>query len=703
MGSVVRIAIDAEAIAFGAGQRHVLLRIAEGAPLSESLDSIVRLSERHNERTMCAILLEDELSHTLRHVAAPNLPPEYVLALDGLAVGLEAGSFGAAMQRRERVIVEDIRTHPYWSKHAALASAHGLAACWALPLFGRAGKVLGAFAVYYREPRTPTKAEEESVEVVASLASLAIVHEREQAARERLTSELSHRVRQLTVLHRVTRLLQSELALGNGLFTALVSLLPEAFRFPERCVVRIQWGQCDAVSGSVREPAQRVQVGFGAHQSRGTLEVACASTSERATDLFLPGEHELVSTVGELVSARIARDESESALRRSEQRLRATVDHTPNVAMQWYDAEGRVVYCNPATEQLFGWDANAASGKRLSELNFSEREEMRFMDRLREAAATGLPQGPIELEYQRPDGGRGLLLSTVFKIPLGSGDDCYACTDVDLTERRRFEAVLREREQLLTTIFGTAYDGLALLAVEGPERYRFTIVNDAYLESLGLPHAAVMGKLHEEVVPAATHQRAVAAFREAIETGGPLSYENYGTFPAGDRWGEITVTPLTDGAGHCTHIVGCVHDITARRQAEEERWRLERELLNAERTRTLGALARGIAHDFNNILMGIAGHALLATQELPQSHAARENLEEISKATRRAAELVRGILTYSRHYEPHREPIDVRPVITEAANLARSGLPPRVKLELELSARTPIVLADPTQVHQVMM
>jgi signal transduction histidine kinase/CheY-like chemotaxis protein len=142
--------------------------------------------------------------------------------------------------------------------------------------------------------------------------------------------------------------------------------------------------------------------------------------------------------------------------------------------------------------------------------------------------------------------------------------------------------------------------------------------------------------------------------------------------------------------------VGSNTDVTERRRAQEAQ-------LGIQKMEALGTLAGGIAHDFNNILAAIEGNAKLAIADLPVDHPAQESLSEIEKSTARAVDVVRRILTFSRHQEPNRDVIDLRPAIEEALGLLRATLPAGVELRAEFASDVAHTIADPTEVHQIVM
>jgi signal transduction histidine kinase len=173
-----------------AGEKRLLEMIARGESRPVVLDALCRLVEELAGGSLSSILLLDPHSSRLRHGAAPNLPAPYTEAIDGSVIGPAAGSCGTAAYRGEPVVVSDIAIDPLWADYRDLALAHGLRACWSTPVLSSEGRVLGTFAIYYREPRTPTPHERNVVERVTHLASIAI--EREPA--EGVLRELAGRL-----------------------------------------------------------------------------------------------------------------------------------------------------------------------------------------------------------------------------------------------------------------------------------------------------------------------------------------------------------------------------------------------------------------------------------------------------------------------------------------------------------------------------
>ncbi len=134
-----------------------------------------------------------------------------------------------------------------------------------------------------------------------------------------------------------------------------------------------------------------------------------------------------------------------------------------------------------------------------------------------------------------------------------------------------------------------------------------------------------------------------------------------------------------------------------------DRKRLESQLQQAQKMEAIGTLAGGIAHDFNNILGVIVGHTDLAMYEIPEWHPARNNLEGIHKASFRAKDMVRQILSFSRQSEQGFRPVKIGPIIKESLKFLRSSIPTTIEIHHRISAESDTVNADPTQINQILL
>jgi len=167
-----------------------------------------------------------------------------------------------------------------------------------------------------------------------------------------------------------------------------------------------------------------------------------------AEPIILDGTTCLVSVLHDITD----RIQAEQALRASEESLRATIENTPYVAVQWFDRQGRVTFWNPASERLYGWTAAAARGKTLDALYFTREEATQFQQIIAGVEQTGKPYGPAEFSFHNSNGGSGVALSTVFQILTPSGESRFVSMNVDLTQRKQAEEANQSQRQVLEMI-----------------------------------------------------------------------------------------------------------------------------------------------------------------------------------------------------------------------------------------------------------
>lgn len=159
---------------FRGEQERIEQMIASDAPLGEILSNLVLMIEAQSPEMLCSILLISDDGNHVKHAVAPSLPESYMKVIDGAPIGPKQGSCGTAMYRGEPVIVTDIATDPLWDEYRNFAWAIDVSACWSTPIMSSKGKVLGSFAMYYREPRGPNREERHLTDVATKLAAKAI-------------------------------------------------------------------------------------------------------------------------------------------------------------------------------------------------------------------------------------------------------------------------------------------------------------------------------------------------------------------------------------------------------------------------------------------------------------------------------------------------------------------------------------------------
>ncbi len=159
---------------------------------------------------------------------------------------------------------------------------------------------------------------------------------------------------------------------------------------------------------------------------------------------------------------------------------------------------------------------------------------------------------------------------------------------------------------------------------------------------------------------------------------------------------ELTLSPVRDSANNVISLVAVTRDVSHEIQ-------MEKELRQAQKMEAIGTLAGGVAHDFNNILAAILGYTELSLLNLPEDNQARKQLKEVLKAVNRAKELVSQILSFSRQNEQEMKPVEPALIVKEALKLLRASLPATIEMCTNIAVNGANVLADPTQIHQVVM
>ena len=267
-----------------------------------------------------------------------------------------------------------------------------------------------------------------------------------------------------------------------------------------------------------------------------------------------------------------------------------------------------------------------------------------------------------------------------------------------VTERVRAEQEARVNEERFRRVFESNMLGLLLFRVNG----EVTEANDAVLQILGYTAADVAAGLldwRKSTPPGyeAADQRALA---ELSRDGACTPYEKELFRKDGSR-----VPVLMGGAAlnEASGDVAFMLDLSERKHSQDERERLQAQLLQVQKLESLGVLAGGIAHDFNNLLTAMLGSASAAILNLPEQSPARLDLDNVILASRRAADLTRQLLAYSGkgHFEVRATNLSLE--VRQLASLLETTMPKKVALRLELSKELPSISADSAQIQQIVM
>lgn len=272
----------------------------------------------------------------------------------------------------------------------------------------------------------------------------------------------------------------------------------------------------------------------------------------------------------------------------------------------------------------------------------------------------------------------------------------------ELKERIRAETALRESEEKYRTVLETNPDPVVVYDPDG----RVIYFNPSFTRVFGWTLEECLGRIMDQYVPEVCRPETDLMVGKMVSGENVSEFETLRYTQSGD-----TIPVMISGAvnrdrtGKTAGSVVTLRDITAQKQARKEKAALEKRLRQAQKMEALGTLAGGVAHDFNNILQAIMGYTDLTMLKYPDNQDIQHKLAQVTKAGRRAQELVGQILAFSRQGEVNPTALEIGLVLKEALKLIRATLPSTI--EIRQNIRVPSgqgrVKADPTQIHQVVM
>jgi len=241
----------------------------------------------------------------------------------------------------------------------------------------------------------------------------------------------------------------------------------------------------------------------------------------------------------------------------------------------------------------------------------------------------------------------------------------------------------------------SALHDTCILGIDRSGRYLFSWMDPALEEQYGIRGDDLKGKSIMDLFPPDEAEERLFKTRRVFETGERYHEEYRLELPKGEVWHEATVAPMRDASGEITAVVGIVHDVTARKRAEEK-------LHRAEKLESLGILAGGLAHDFGSLLMGILGNTRMLGKKLPADSPFLATLAGIESAVKQAYELVQNLLNCSgeRTFDMRRK--DIVEIARRSIEMVRPSAPAAASFELEAQPDLPNVELDETQMVQVL-
>jgi PAS domain S-box-containing protein len=405
------------------------------------------------------------------------------------------------------------------------------------------------------------------------------------------------------------------------------------------------------------------------------------------------------------------RKSSEKTLRESEFHYRELADSITDVFFEM-DQDLHYTYWNKASETLTGVKEQEAIGKSLNEL-FPDNPEIRKAAGIYLEVIRTQQSQIFENTYQIGDKRCTLEISA---YPSARGISVFS---KDITDRKRAGEVLHENEQRLASIYNTVGDVIFYLAVEPDEQFRFSSVNPAFYSVTGMSPGQVIGRKVKDVIPEPSLNLVLGKYRQAIEEKTIVRWEETSEYPAGRLVGEVNIAPVFDEQGNCTNLVGSVHDVTGRVQAEEQIHQLNasleqrveertRELRDAqeklvrhEKLAVLGQLAGGVGHELRNPLSVINNAVYYLKLVQPDADdKIRQHHAMIEQEVHNAEKIISDLLDFARIKSVDRQPVSVPELVQRV--LSRFPVSEHVTAALKLPPGLPMVFADPRQMEQVL-
>ena len=409
--------------------------------------------------------------------------------------------------------------------------------------------------------------------------------------------------------------------------------------------------------------------------------------------------HSTITVAGKHLLA-VSRDitegkKAEQELIESEERFRNLFEFSQANMLLIDPEKGSVIDANAAACRFYGWSKEEFVTKNVFAINTLPTEEIKQQMQL----AVSQKNHYFEFQHRLADGSVRDVQIFSSPIPLSHKKIVFALI-FDITARKQAETALRESEKNFRLLFENSPLGTYIATPDG----NIIDGNTALLKILGSPSLEATKQINVLTFPPLVENGYADKFRQCVQDMKTIPFEI--TYQS--KWGKLShlsayLIPLSNQTGTVEKVYTIMEDITARKKAEEERYKLETQLRRSQKLETIGTLTGGIAHDFNNILSPILGYTELALLKTNENEPIAKDLQHVLRGTKRAKELVEQILLFSKQSEKEHQPLYFQELIIEALRLLRPSIPASIKIKKRIDHSCPKVLADPTQMHQILI
>ncbi len=383
---------------------------------------------------------------------------------------------------------------------------------------------------------------------------------------------------------------------------------------------------------------------------------------------------------------------SKEALRESEERYRAVFQNT-GAATIIVDNDMTILLANRGFERLTGYAVNDICGK-MKWTDFVAPEDVERMAKHHKDRSNGKRPALNEYEFHLIDR-EGNMKDVHLQVDLIPGTVRSVCSLLDISELKDTQKKLRKSIQNMEILLRTMPDIMFVLTRDG-EYMDFWVEDDS---ELAIPSDKIIGSNVRELgFDDKKLQEILDCLQKTLETGEVQSVEYELDIQSVHRFFEARLAPYGFES-----VIAVVRDISARRNAENERLEMQARIQHTQKLESLGVLAGGIAHDFNNILMAILGNADLALMSIPDTSPARVSVNNIINAATTAADLSSQMLAYSGKSDFEILPLDLNKVIVELTHLLEVSISKKAVLKFRLADKLPLIMADAAQIRQILM